>query len=721
MKTNSHLRIYSPLISFFQRALALLLVLAPIDPLSAQVPQLLNYQGRVAVGTTAFTGTGQFKFALVSTTGSTSYWSNDGTSTAGSQPTLAVSLTVTTGLYALLLGDTSLTNMTAIPNAVFSNSDVRLRVWFNDGTNGFQLLTPDQRIASVGYAVMAGNVPDGAITTAKLAAGAVTATNIASGSITGTKLAAATITSANIATGAIGSSQLASGAVTSAQLAAGAVTAATIANGSITNTQLATGSVTSTTIAAGAVNASHIASGAVTSAQLATDAVIGNSIASATITGAKIAPGTITSAHLANSAIGTAQIANGAVGAAQLAPGAVAANLAGSGQTGVPSGGLVLSVDGANAALVNAGYVKIGATTLAETWQTQVNGTVPTARSRHMAVWTGSEMIVWGGVDFSSNYLNDGGRYDPVANSWTLVAANGLTPRLSPAAVWTGTEMIIWGGSAGTTYFADGARFNPATNTWVPMATQGAPPAASAPRAVWTGTVMIVWGGSGNGGAPLNTGGCYNVAFNAWAPVTTNNAPPASFSGPAVWTGTEMIVWGGYTGVVNSPTSNLNVGGRYDPVLNSWTTLPSGGAPVGRRLHVMVWTGSELIVWGGAGDSGILGDGARLNLSSGSWTAISSNGAPAARYLLPVVWTGTEMMVWGGNGALAFNDGGRYNPATDTWTPIASTAATTGRYRHTAVWTGAEMIIWGGINATSAFNDTLRYAPSKVMYLYQRP
>ena len=64
----------------------------------------------------------------------------------------------------MLLGDTSLANMTAIPNAVFNNTDVRLRVWFNDGTNGSQLLTPDQRIAAVGYAMMAGNVPDGAIT-----------------------------------------------------------------------------------------------------------------------------------------------------------------------------------------------------------------------------------------------------------------------------------------------------------------------------------------------------------------------------------------------------------------------------------------------------------------------------------------------------------------------------------------------------------------------------
>ena len=48
----------------------------------AQVPELINYQGRVTVGTTNFNSppNGQFRFALVNTNGTTSYWSNDGTS-----------------------------------------------------------------------------------------------------------------------------------------------------------------------------------------------------------------------------------------------------------------------------------------------------------------------------------------------------------------------------------------------------------------------------------------------------------------------------------------------------------------------------------------------------------------------------------------------------------------------------------------------------------------
>lgn len=136
--------------------------MAMASGLRAEVPQLLNYQGRVSVDATPFDGVGQFKFALVNGTGDTAYWSND-LSLAGELipadiPVAPVSLSVANGLYAVLLGDSSLANMRALPTGVFANEDVRLRVWFNDGSNGFQLLSPDRRIGAAGYAVTSGSM-----------------------------------------------------------------------------------------------------------------------------------------------------------------------------------------------------------------------------------------------------------------------------------------------------------------------------------------------------------------------------------------------------------------------------------------------------------------------------------------------------------------------------------------------------------------------------------
>jgi formylglycine-generating enzyme required for sulfatase activity len=142
---------------------ALALLLLTNTTLRAQVPQLLNYQGRIAVGMPAvnFDGPGQFKFALVNGDASVVYWSNTpDTAPADGEPDAAVTLTVTKGFHSVLLGDTTLANMAAIPNTVFTNPDVRLRVWFDDGTgNGSQQLAPDQRIAAAGYAMRAGSVP----------------------------------------------------------------------------------------------------------------------------------------------------------------------------------------------------------------------------------------------------------------------------------------------------------------------------------------------------------------------------------------------------------------------------------------------------------------------------------------------------------------------------------------------------------------------------------
>lgn len=155
----------------FWGALLFLLTTSWLGTGRAQVPQLLNFQGRVQVGTTDFQGTGQFKFALVNADGTSTYWSNDGT--AAGEPAAAVSLPVTKGLYSILLGNALVPNMTILPATVFTNSEVHLRVWFNDGVNGFQQFAPDQRIAAVGYAMMAATVPDGSITAAKIAPGAV--------------------------------------------------------------------------------------------------------------------------------------------------------------------------------------------------------------------------------------------------------------------------------------------------------------------------------------------------------------------------------------------------------------------------------------------------------------------------------------------------------------------------------------------------------------------
>ncbi len=374
----------------------------------------------------------------------------------------------------------------------------------------------------------------------------------------------------------------------------------------------------------------------------------------------------------------------------------------------------------------------------ADSWTPTEVQTGPEARTGHVAAWTGSEMIVWGGFDSSTKtYFSSGNRYDPTLDAWTPIPDTGAPQGRSGATeVWSGSEMIVWGGYVPGTDPASGApikvalntggRFNPTgglngNGTWTATSSVNAPDARQLHSAVWTGSRMIVWGGL-SGTSRFNTGGRYSPAGDAWTPTSTNGAPSSRQQHSAVWTGSQMIVWGGYDGTY------LNTGGRYDPATDTWTPTSLTGAPPIRRDHAAVWTGAptnRMLVWGGFGTfldsdlnptSGSLSTGSRYDPGStpgsDTWTAMSTTSAPEARFAPSSIWTGSQMIVWGGSkgpfGSYP-STGGRYDPASDVWTPTSLADVPSGRYQHTAVWTGNTMLVWGGYNGT-ALNSGGRYS-----------
>lgn len=347
-----------------------------------------------------------------------------------------------------------------------------------------------------------------------------------------------------------------------------------------------------------------------------------------------------------------------------------------------------------------------------DSWQTMNTTNAPLGRIQHSAVWTGSEMIVWGGRNCPDCYLSSGAKYNPISDTWMSTSAiNAPGPRMGHAGVWTGSEVIIWGGWNGT-YLGDGARYNPAADTWVALSAINPPAGRFSPTAVWTGSEMILWGG--NAGGQTDSGGRYNPATNIWSPTSMINAPSPRDTHTTIWTGSEMIVFGGGYG------ETFDTGGRYDPTADSWTPVRTTNTPAGRSGHTAVWTGSEMIVWGGADNSPTLAtnSGGQYNPALDTWTPTDTANAPVARQAHIAVWTGTEMIIWGGwssQGSIVeiMNTGGRYNPATDNWTPTTLGNAPSPRRWHSGVWTGSEMIVWGGETGGDALlNSGGRYNPN---------
>ena len=342
-----------------------------------------------------------------------------------------------------------------------------------------------------------------------------------------------------------------------------------------------------------------------------------------------------------------------------------------------------------------------------DNWTATSTINAPTGRYVHTAVWTGSEMIVWGGE--CCPYFNTGGRYNPSTDSWTATSTtNAPIARSNHTAVWTGSEMIVWGGQIENplSNTNTGGRYNPSTDSWTSTSTTNAPIARSYHTAVWSGSEMIVWGGFV--GSESNTGGRYYPGTDSWTSTSTTTAPTARFYHTAVWTGSAMIVWGGRGN--NSP---LNTGGRYYPSTDSWTPTSTifPDVPSVRYLHTAVWIGSEMIVWGGKDNQFFLNTGGRYDPGTDSWTATSTTNAPSERDFHTAVWTGSEMIVWGGQNdvGVKLNTGGRYNPGADTWTATSTPNAPSARFLHTAVWTFSEMIVWGGADNISPSNTGGRY------------
>lgn len=328
-------------------------------------------------------------------------------------------------------------------------------------------------------------------------------------------------------------------------------------------------------------------------------------------------------------------------------------------------------------------------TTSKGSWTPLSTTNVPSGRSGHTAVWTGSEMIVWGAG--WNGISNTGGRYHLLSDSWQPTNTTGApSARSRHTAIWTGTEMIVWGGSdSNGNPYSSGGRYDPVTDTWQAMSLNGAPYPRKDHVAVWTGSEMIIWGGR-DSTSSINNGARYDPSTDTWQPISTIDAPKYHYGfdwGKAVWTGNEMIL-------LNKFNFNPDPGGRYDPATDTWQPISSDGAPGG--VGAIVWTGTEVLVWNSISFSA-------YNPSTDSWRQLPRACSPSSREFSEGIWTGNEMIIWGGiSGSFLLDSGGLYHTSSNLWSSTSLSNAPSPRLHHTAVWTGNEMLIWGGTSGVDA-------------------
>lgn len=207
---------------------------------------------------------------------------------------------------------------------------------------------------------------------------------------------------------------------------------------------------------------------------------------------------------------------------------------------------------------------------------------------------------------------------------------------------------------------------------------------------VWAGSRLLAWGGcdptEDDHCAPTAGGYEFDPVTRSWERLA--NAPVAGANADAVWTGKEAIF-------LLRADDRLK-GQAFDPATSTWRTIATVPTTI-RGGGVVVWTGSEVVVWGG-GDSEdpSVARGAAYNPVDDVWRRIAD--APLGLNRADGMWTGHEMIVFGsllGSRNIADTStsvGAAYDPTTDEWRELPPSELSP--QATSAVWAGDRMVAW---------------------------
>jgi hypothetical protein len=269
------------------------------------------------------------------------------------------------------------------------------------------------------------------------------------------------------------------------------------------------------------------------------------------------------------------------------------------------------------------------------------------------ATWTGEQILVWGGRAPGANEsaFVDGAVYDPQRRRWQPMPAAPLEPRQDPAVVWTGDELVVWGGEPtdGDSQVG-GAAYDPQNGTWRRLPEAPAP--ASAPSAgVWTGQEVLFVGEDRGGGEADRPGDSFALAYapstGAWRRLPSPPLDDPAQANP-VWTGSKLVLWGVPADGTSQAWTPPLAGAAYDRASGRWRVLPEAPGVRDRSTRLAtfglstVWTGERMLIYGGYPSP----TGLSYRPGLQRWAELVPDGRPVVQGV--AAWTGKRLLVWGG-------------------------------------------------------------------------
>ena len=327
------------------------------------------------------------------------------------------------------------------------------------------------------------------------------------------------------------------------------------------------------------------------------------------------------------------------------------------------------------------------------------------ARTQAAACAMGSSVFIWGGADANALALDTGAIYSPIDNTWTTVSKGAGMPsaRTFATCVWTGSVVIVYGGldsAKKQAPLSSGSIYDPKTSMWTAL--PDGPTPRSQPVAYWDGSRALFWGGN-NGPPNVAVAGVDRFDLTSWKAANSGGDPGAVLAPAYAFDGSTVYLQGGLLGMVRQDRVS-----SYTGDADKWATLSKSLTP--RSSAFGVWDGSSFLVWGGHGEYALNNDGKYL--TGTTWTTMNTTGAPMAR-MLSVRRSGWAFMIkpgvvgiFGGQinlqgTGLLSNNGAVYATATNQWKPIADAPSGEDHEYGVGVWTGQEFVLWSGRNGAA--------------------
>lgn len=340
-----------------------------------------------------------------------------------------------------------------------------------------------------------------------------------------------------------------------------------------------------------------------------------------------------------------------------------------------------------------------------------------TGRSSAVGVWTGTQLVIWGGASGREGAVlhGDGAAYDPETRTWSSLPSSPLSARSQAASVWIGRSLFIWGGYVGddAARATDGALYTPADRTWLRL-----PPAPVTVHgeawAFWTGHVVVVlstppWAGNGYDKVSAQS---YDPLTNSWTRLPDLRLPAGHIADVVIHLGVgeQVYVWSLWSLKTALDASSYTTTGGVDgftlQVDKARWVANALALPDQQVSSTPLWTGRDIAMpaistWLGPGAAGPV----RTNVSGAILDPSTSSTRPVVHGPVDDL---RPQYLWTGAALLAFNTGtettsgknhvypGRaaaWNPATNTWTKLPN--APFFASEAVAVWTGKELLTWG--------------------------